>query len=92
MDYCVFTRKKMKYKADYLPAEVLCPITYRYVPLDELVMLQVNEDLPDLRLCHDQETIEDMNISNEELDDILFSLKVYQQDHPYGIFELNEQF
>lgn len=61
MAYYVHSCPKMNYKARYRPSELLCPVTYQWVPLDEAVRrLTLNEGRCTAFVSADPQTIENM--------------------------------
>jgi hypothetical protein len=63
----------MKYKGQYSPSQILCPVSLNFVDIN-----QVEKQLESNQFC--QISLETKNheveISNEELDSILFSLEL----------------
>lgn len=43
MGFYIQDNQKMAYKGDYRPSELLCPITYRWVPLDEELKKRISK-------------------------------------------------
>lgn len=57
--------QKMSYKKDFEPAELLCPMTFQWVMLDEEVEKRIEENKK--RLCSEErEVMEDMDFSRED--------------------------
>jgi len=76
MGYYIYTCKKMRYKAGYKPSELLCPVTYKFVPIDQCMEAvkrdndheKVKPEQRKLRLAPDDVPAE-VDVSN--LNDIL---------------------
>ena len=63
----VQTSWKMAYKADYEPAELLCPYTYQWVTLDEKLKRKINTR--EVKLSDESSEIpEDMNFEGIDID------------------------
>jgi arginyl-tRNA---protein transferase len=67
LGYYIHDNKKMLYKGDYEPAQLLCPITYTWVPLNDDT--RKNCDKKEYRLSSKQTlVIEDMDFSQNNLE------------------------
>ncbi len=79
------TCPKIKYKVDYDPAELLCPITQTWVKFDEKIKQKI--DNGEVRLAEDDVKIpEDLDFSEVDLDQyIMWSVKINSQK----FFEVN---
>lgn len=77
MGYYIHTCKKMKYKAGYKPSDLLCPVTYTWVPISECIDRvkmdndheKVKPEERKLRLAPESVPAEVIDTSN--LDDVL---------------------
>jgi len=80
------TCSKIRYKVDYDPAELLCPITKTWVKFDEKIKQKI--DNGELRLAEDDVKIpEDLDFSDIDLDQyIMWSVKI----NSLRFFEVNE--
>jgi len=52
---------------EYFPSELLCPVTYNWVLLDESIKNLINQDKDSARLC-DLNVIDDMDYQDIDLD------------------------
>jgi len=79
------TCPKIKYKVDYDPAELLCPITKTWVKFDEKIKQKI--DNGEIRLAEDDVKVpEDLDFSEIDLDQyIMWSVKV----NSMKFFEVN---
>lgn len=77
MGFYIHTCKKMRYKAGYKPSDLLCPVTYTWVPISQCID-QVNQDndhtkvRPEerkLRLAPDNVPAESVDVTN--VDDVV---------------------
>jgi hypothetical protein len=77
MDYYVPNSRKMMYKGNFKPAQILCPITYHFVEYTEDVRKLVLENGPDIRLCFDKDLLPEMAFQDEEIDEFIFTTRLY---------------
>jgi len=71
MGFYIHTCPKMKYKGDYFPTELLCPVTLIFTDLNKvLIMIESNKYVK----ISDNPKKEDMDISEDELKLIMNSL------------------
>lgn len=70
--YYIQDCQKMVYKAEYEPAELLCPITYHWVPFDETLKIHIDKNHNDVRISkflkEPVTCIEDMNFEGINLE------------------------
>ena len=68
LGYYVQTCQKMVYKGEYEPSELLCPITYTWVKVDDKLRKHIDEN-KDVRLnSKDISVINDMDISKDDIE------------------------
>ena len=53
MGYYIQNSKKMKYKGDFEPSELLCPKAFKWVPLNEKMKTLIKENREDVGLCEE---------------------------------------
>lgn len=82
--------QKMVYKGEYEPSELLCPITYEWVILDENIHNLIDKNDVSSRISQKETQIrKDMNLSNEEIKKILAKVKIKEGNNSYFIRELS---
>ena len=59
--------QKMSYKKDFEPAELLCPVTFQWVMLDEGVEKRIEKNKKRLS-AEEKEVMEDMDFSQEDME------------------------
>lgn len=87
--------QKMVYKGDYGPSELLCPVTYRWVALDENLKILIDKYEKSSQLSpNDNVIIDEMNFKNEEeiLKLIDKKIKITLNNRNYAIKDLRSPF
>ncbi|CAD8102201.1 unnamed protein product [Paramecium primaurelia] len=108
MGFYIMDSKKMAYKADYTPCELLCPQTYRWIPLSKQIkekIKKITEYAQDVRLAEekggqlgysinlDGSTIIDMDFSDVDIQNFILShIKISQAGKQYSISQLKKNY
>ncbi len=74
MGYYIVNINKMNYKADYQPSELLCPITYTWVTIDDDIKKTL-EMKNSIRLAYANVQItDDMDFSKDNVEQLVKNL------------------
>lgn len=86
MGFYIHTCHKMRYKGEYEPSEILCPITMKFCDLKEsITKLEKNVFM---RLSDEKESItDDYNIKPKEYDQIFNTVYVRYNSNSYSIYD-----
>mmetsp|Transcript_27328 Transcript_27328/g.49158 ORF Transcript_27328/g.49158 Transcript_27328/m.49158 type:complete len:471 (+) Transcript_27328:1633-3045(+) len=80
MGYYIDTCQKMRYKAEYAPSQLLCPVTYRWVPYDACLPTKEVHKFNKLVDClpegSDKSVKPDMDLSRANLRDLVERCKL----------------
>lgn len=80
LGYYIDNCQKMRYKAEYAPAELLCPVTYRWVPYEACVATKAEHNFLKLADCLSEDTdrsvLPDMDLRTADLRDLVSRCKL----------------
>lgn len=86
--YC-HTCQKMRYKGQYYPSQILCPVTLNFVDIKKVEKILDNNKFT--QICDDPKN-QEVDISKEELENILNSLEIEYNGKKFNALEFITKF
>jgi len=85
MGFYIYDCQKMKYKGEYFPSEILCPITLNFYSLDDKNVQNILNIKSNEPLSNEDEMHPNLLLDNYQIDEIIKNTEIFYNDKAYNL-------